>query len=158
MSHQTKKVATLFAVLVVGCGLIGLGARSTGREKADGPASETGVSFLNDPSLSDQTGPALGNGELLLKMMLSVALVAVLAVAAFYVSKKVLPKVTNASGKEIRIVETAYLGPRKTLHLVQVGNQKLLVGSTNETIATLAHIDEAWFDLSKQPVDSAVNL
>jgi flagellar biosynthetic protein FliO len=158
VSNQTKKVAALFAVLVVGGTLVGLAASSADREKTETLAPETDTSFLSDPSLSDQPGSALSNGELFLKMMLSVVLVGVLAVAAFYVSKKVLPKVTNAPGKEIRVVETAYLGPRKTLHLVQVGKQKLLVGSTNETIATLAHIDDAWFDLSKQEVNNAVNL
>ncbi|MBN1359590.1 MAG: flagellar biosynthetic protein FliO [Sedimentisphaerales bacterium] len=158
MNGQRKKVIALFVVLVIGGGLVGLGARTGGREKADTPASESEASFLRDLEISDSSGASLGSRELFFKMMFSVALVAVLAVAAFYLSKKVLPRVTNAPGKEIRIVETAYLGPRKTLHLVQVGNQKLLVGSTNETIATLAHLDEAWFDLSKQEVNSAVNL
>ena len=91
-------------------------------------------------------------------MMFSVAIVAVLAVAAFYLSRKVLPKVTNAPDKEIRVVETTYLGPRKTLHLVQVGNQKLLIGSTNDTITTLARLGDAWLDRSQQELDSAVNL
>ncbi len=158
MSHQKNKVATLFVALVVGGGFVCLGARSTDGEKAAAPVSDTDVSFLSDQDLSDSTGPALGSRELFFKMMLSVALVAVLAVAAFYVSKKILPKVTNAPGKEIRVVETTYLGPRKMLHLVQVGNQKLLVGSTNDTIATLAHIDDAWFDLSKQEMNGVVNL
>ena len=157
MNRQKNKVATLFAVLVVGGGLVCLGARSTDREEAKAPASE-GASFLSDQDLSDSDGPVLGGRQLFFKMMFSVALVAALAIAAFYVSKKVLPRVTNAPGKEIRVVETTYLGPRKMLHLVQVGHQKLLVGSTNETIATLAHIDDAWFDLSKQEVDGAVNL
>ena len=69
-----------------------------------------------------------------------------------------LPKVTHTKGKEIHVIETTFLGPRKMLYLVQVGHQKLLVGSTNETIATLAHIDDAWLELSKQDMDSAVNL
>lgn len=157
MSSQ-KKIVVLVAALAVGSGLVGLGAHSSGRETGDASAARTDASFLSDLNLSEPADAGLGNRALFVKMMLSVALVGVLAVAAFYVSRKVLPKVTHAPGKEIRVLETAYLGPRKTLHLVQVGNQRLLVGSTTETIATLAHIDNAWFDLSKQEVDGAMNL
>ncbi len=158
MNNQKKKVVALLGLVVLGGGLVSLGTRSSGREKAEVAPLQPAPSYLAGLKDPDPARPPLGNGELFSKMMLSVALVGVLAVAAFYVSKKVLPKVTNSPGKEIRIVETAYLGPRKMLHLVQVGNQKLLVGSTNETIATLAHLDDAWFELSKQDVDSAVNL
>jgi flagellar biosynthetic protein FliO len=156
VSGQKKKVAGLFVVLLVGGGWVGLTARSTGEEKANAPAPRADVSFLADPSLSNPAGVGLGSRELFAKMMLSVALVAALAIAAFYVSKKVLPKVTNAPDKEIRVVETAYLGPRKTLHVVQVGNQRLLIGSTNETITTLAHLSDAWLDPSKQETENAV--
>lgn len=158
MNDQRKKVATLLVALVVGGGLVGLAARSTDQEKADAPPSQADASFLTDPNLSNPTGIGLGSGELFSKMMFSVVLVAVLAMAAFYVSKKVLPKVTHMPGKEIHIVETAYLGPRKALHVVQVGSLRLLIGSTNETIATLAHLDDAWLDLSKQETDTMVNL
>jgi flagellar biosynthetic protein FliO len=89
-------------------------------------------------------------------MMFSVALVIVLGVAALYLSKKVLPKVTNAPGKEIHVLETTYLGPRKALHLVEVDNHKLLIGSTNENIATLAHMTDAWLDLSREAIEDTV--
>jgi flagellar biogenesis protein FliO len=149
VNDQRKKVATLLVALVVGGGLVGLAAHSTGQEKADAPPSQADASFLTDHDLSNPTGAGLGSGELFSKMIFSVALVAVLAVAAFYVSKKVLPKVTNTPNKEIHVM---------ALHVVQVGNRKLLIGSTNETIATLAHLDDVWLDLSKQETDSMVNL
>jgi flagellar biogenesis protein FliO len=69
------------------------------------------------------------------------------------VSKKVLPRVTNAAGREIRVVETASLGPRKALHLVEVGGQRLLIASTPDTVTMLAPIGEAWLDISKQQAD-----
>jgi flagellar biogenesis protein FliO len=57
-------------------------------------------------------------------------------------SKKVLPRITNLPGKEIRILETAHLGPRKAVHLVKIGNQRLLIGSTYESISMLADVTE----------------
>lgn len=158
----------MFVVLVVGSGLVGRAAQSAdpnvvpAATSADPNAvsvaiSEATGSFLDDPNLAQQSGLGIDSGKLFVKMMGSVVLVIALAGAALYVSKKVLPKVTNAAGKEIRVVETTYLGPRKALHLVEVGNQKLLIGSTNESIATLAHVGDAWLDLSKQETDQAVS-
>lgn len=157
MDKHNKKILTLFVALVVGGGLAALAARSADSNKVSTTTSETPTSFLNDPNLGQESSLGLDNGQLFLKMMGSVVLVVVLAVAALYLSKKVLPKVTHAASKEIRVVETTYLGPRKALHLVEVGNQRLLIGSTNESIATLAHVGEAWLDLSKQEVDQAVS-
>ena len=157
MNSQKRKVAILFVALVVGGGLVGLAAHSGNPNTASATSSETSHSFLNDSDLNEAPGLGLDNGHLFLKMMGSVVLVIALGATALYLSKKVLPKVTNATGKEIRIMETAYLGPRKALHLVEIGNQKLLIGSTNESIATLAHVGDAWLDLSKQDFDQTVS-
>ena len=147
----------LSAVLLVGGGLTRLGAQTTDPNTCEPPATETQESFLSDTDLGQPSGPNLGSRELFVQMMLSVALVIALAVGALYLSKKVLPKVARVSGKEIRVMETTYLGPRKALHLVQIGDQKLLIGSTNEHIATLAHVGGAWLDLPQQELDPTVN-
>ncbi len=88
-------------------------------------------------------------------MMLSVGLIVGLGAAAFYLSKRVLPKVAHAPGKEIHVLETAYLGPRKTLHLVEVGGQRLLIASTSDCITMLAPIRETWSELSSQELGEA---
>lgn len=157
MNNPNRKMTTLLVALVIGGGLVGWGAHSPQSDEATPAHSPTQESYLSDSDLTQQPGLGLDNGKLFLKMIGSIVLVVALAVAALYVSKKVLPKVTNAAGKEIRVMETAYLGPRKALHLVAIGNQKLLIGSTNENIATLAHIGEPWLDLSKQEIDPTVS-
>jgi flagellar biosynthetic protein FliO len=98
-----------------------------------------------------------GIPALFLRMMISILLVVGLAAGALYLSKKVLPRVARMSAKEIRIVETVYLGPRKALHLVEVGHHKLLIGSTPENITPLATVSDAWLDLSKPLADDMVN-
>jgi flagellar protein FliO/FliZ len=111
-------------------------------------------------AVPDQVGDGLGRGELFLKMMFSVVLVLVLGAAAVYMSKKVLPRITNLPGKEIRILETAHLGPRKAVHLLRIGNQRLLIGSTNESITMLADVTEQdepdFVDSSSQQIDACV--
>ncbi|NIR11629.1 MAG: hypothetical protein GTN82_39950, partial [Candidatus Aminicenantes bacterium] len=83
-----------------------------------------------------------------------VVLVAVLGVAAVYASKKLLPKITNLPGKEIHIAETVHLGPRKTVHLLRIGKQWLLIGSTNENITKLADVTDALTDLHAKEMET----
>ena len=125
---------------------------------ADGPKSnkstfKTDSLFANDPNFANRAGDKLGIGELSYKMLISVLLVVVLGAAAIYVSKKLLPRITNLPGKEIRLVETVHLGPRKAVHLLKIGNQKLLIGSTSERITKLADVTDGLMDFSSQETD-----
>lgn len=114
-----------------------------------GSKSQAGSLFANDPN-SGKPSSSAGSRELFYKMLLSVLLVVALGVAAIYVSKKLLPRITNLPGKEIRIVETVHLGPRKAVHLLEVGDRRLLIGSTNENITKLADVTSALTDLTAQ--------
>ena len=111
-----------------------------------------------DSNSPGQLGSSPGIPALFFRMMVSIVLVVGLGVAALYVSKKVLPRVARMSAKEIRIVETVYLGPRKALHLVEVGHHRLLIGSTHENITPLATVSDDWLDLPKSSADDMVNL
>jgi len=151
-ARRVAGIPLLCLLLLVGTGGILLTSRQTGAvegQQSDGPMVRPfdGTSaFFGDPNAVPAVSPGLGNGELFLKMMFSVVLVLGLGGAALYLSKKVLPRVAQASGKEIHILETAYLGPRKMLHLVEVGGRQLLLASTNETITMLASVSCAWSD------------
>lgn len=91
--------------------------------------------------------------ELFLKMMAAVLIVVALGIAAIYVSKKYLPKITNLPGRRIHVVETVSLGPRKALHLLQIGHQTLLIGSTSEGITALADVTDAVTRLSSEEAE-----
>lgn len=110
--------------------------------------------FASDPNFSKRPGNSSGSKELFFKMMLSVLLVVVLGAAAIYISRKLLPRITNLPGKEIRIAETVHLGPRKTVHLLKIGNQWLLIGSTSESITKLADVTDALADLPAKEMDA----
>jgi len=160
----------LCLLLVLGGGWVGLASRYGGDRNsiADGAsqtadssrAAEPQSAIVNPPwddsNLVSSANAGLGSKELFLKMMLSVGLVIGLGIAALYLSKKVLPRVTNAPGKEIHVLETAYLGPRKALHLVEVANQRLLIASTHENVTMLTHVSDGWLDASRQEVDDMV--
>jgi flagellar biosynthetic protein FliO len=70
-----------------------------------------------------------------------VLLVISLGAAVIYLSKKLLPRL-NLPGKRIQVSETVHLGPRKAIHLIKIGKQTLLIGSTNENITKLADVTD----------------
>ena len=103
-----------------------------------GLASEDNSLFANDQDFFGKSEYNPVSGEFSVRAILAILFVLVLFVAAIYVSKKLLPRITNLPGKEIRIVETVHLGPRKAVHLLEIENRRFLIGSTNENITKLA--------------------
>ena len=180
MIDQRKKMALLCLLLVISGGWIAFASRSGasgGNAQSGLPASTP--SFQSDPRPDSTPGLGLGNregspsalgkSELFLRMMLSVGLVIGLGGIALVLSKRALPRMVRCGGKEIHIRETAYLGPRKALHLVEVGSQRLLIASTHDRITMLAPVSDAWLgvsntedcageslDLSQRGLDEAV--
>jgi len=63
---------------------------------------------------------------------------------ALFVLKKLLPRIRCAPHKRISVLETAYLGSRKAVHLLQVGSVKLLVASSPEGVVRLDDVTRAF--------------
>lgn len=100
-----------------------------------------------EPNFTVGQGNNIGVSGLLYKMILMVLAVIVLGLAVIYLSKKMLPKF-NLPGKRIQVIEAVHLGPRKSLHLIKVGQKTLLIGSTNENISHLADLTNHILDVS----------
>ncbi len=148
---------TALMVLALGSQAVGQADPPIGPNDANSPM-ESVVPANPDANAADPFSGSAGMPNLLPRMILSIVLVMGLGVAALFLSKKVLPRVTRGSAKEIRVVETIYLGPRKALHLVEVGHRKLLIGSTNESITPLATLSDEWLDMPKSAADDIVSL
>lgn len=68
---------------------------------------------------------------------------AIILAAAYYVTKYLSKKSLNhGKNKNLKIVETAAIGIDKNLILVKVGEQYLLLGSTQRNISLLSVIDQ----------------
>lgn len=156
MAQYKKKIVTFLAVVALGGGALAVWpAQSTEPEPVtENSKFKADSLFANDLNLLTKRADNPGSREMFLKMILAVLLVIVLGAAAIYISKKLLPKLANLPGKEIRIIETVYLGPRKAVHLLKIGNQWLLIGSTNENITQLADVTDALADLSTQETEA----
>jgi len=106
--------------------------------------------FTNNTNFPFKNPSSFGNNQLVYKFIFSIFLVIALGAIAFYLSRKFGPKITKLSGKKIKIIETIYLGQKKTLHLVKIGNREILIGSTNENISMLADVTDDSVNLSEK--------
>ena len=153
MVRYRKKIVVFSITVVLGSGVLLLcsgqspidetelvSAKAEAVAGEENSKSKSGSLFKNDPSFSMGKGDRPGARKLFFKFMVAVLFLVVLGAGAIYVSKKFLPKIANLPGKEIRIAETVYLGQRKAVHLLEIGNRRLLIGSTNENITRLADL------------------
>lgn len=108
---------------------------------SQGPASQP-MSLWDEFNQGRKLGSDGDTTSTLLKMLAYVAVILVIGAAAIWITKRVLPRLTAAGGRgrDLAVVETTHLGPRKTLHVVEVGSRRFLLGSTRERISMLAEV------------------
>lgn len=97
------------------------------------------LSDANQPTHPETSGA-------LRTLMISIVVLIVIGTLAIYASKKWLPKICLAKGKHISVLENVQLAPHRAIHLVQVGSQRFLVGSSNESVRMLADVTLALTD------------
>ena len=78
--------------------------------------------------------------KVLWKMLASALVILVVGAAALIVTRRLLPRLRAAGGRKISVLETAHIGPRRAVHLVQVGRRQFLLGSTREGIGMLSEV------------------
>ncbi len=145
ITHNKRIIVLLIVVWLSGSIISACCAQSAVDGSIKSPSDKSASSlFTNDPNFWAGTGGDISTRELFYKMMLAVLLVVVLGTAAIYISKKFVPRITNLSGKKIQVFETVHLGPRKAVHLIKIGNRRLLIGSTNESITKLADVTDTF--------------
>jgi len=77
-----------------------------------------------------------------------------LVVAAALKKFSLLQRPLLGARRSIRILETAYLGPKQSLALIQAGRDVLLIGLTQQTITLLTKIERA--SLSADPASDVL--
>jgi len=104
----------------------------------DGPPNETVATEKGDgdrlTSGGDDPSSLLGH------TLAAIVVILILGGAALFVIKRLLPKLGVTQGRRIHLVETVYVGPRKTLHVVQVGDRTLLLSGTREQLRLVADV------------------
>ncbi|HIJ80616.1 MAG TPA: flagellar biosynthetic protein FliO, partial [Desulfuromonadales bacterium] len=78
------------------------------------------------------------------QMIAALAMVVGLILVTWYFSGKLmrgLPTGNPLSGKHIRLIESRYLGPKKSLVLIEVGGEYLLLSSSDNQLRLIKQID-----------------
>ncbi len=96
----------------------------------DLPARRLGPRHEFDPS------------SLMGQSLAAVLIILVLGGIALYVVKRVLPRLGIAQGRRVQVIETVYLAPRASLHVVQALGRTLLVASGKEGLSLLADLTD----------------
>jgi flagellar biogenesis protein FliO len=144
MKNNAKTVVILLSVLLTAAAQAstpaGAGASAATAPNEAPAAGLPSHSFANDSNFTFGTGGRLETGGMFWRMMLAVLLVLALGAAAYYVSKKLGPRIANVPGRQIHLTETFYLGSKKTLHLIKVGDKNILIAATPTSITAIAEL------------------
>ena len=70
----------------------------------------------------------------------TVGVVVVVGGGSLLIITQFIPRLAVSPGKTISVVEYVYLGPRLTVHLVDVAGQRFLLSSTRDRISMLAEV------------------
>lgn len=95
-------------------------------------------------SAADSSGQEFSFLSSFLQMIAALALVIGLILVTWHFSGKIIkgmPFGRQILSKHIRLVETRYLGPKKSLLLVEVGGEYLLLSSSDNGLTLIKQID-----------------
>lgn len=147
-----KNKIYLVGILLVFC-LAGQWLLRTGQATADSPESQKSptldISKQNESLLSaaEQTAESQDSDDLrrqLIRQLITmIVFVALIGFGVWWFAKRYSKGLMGGKGKLVTVTETVPLGPRKMVHILQIGSRKLLLGSTSDSIRFLADVTEA---------------
>jgi flagellar biosynthetic protein FliO len=98
-----------------------------------------GGSGDNTPNKADPLNdPALLAASVFLRLIV----VLLVMVAAFWILRRIQGNGWKGAHRQLQVLETTHLTPRRTIHLIQIGDRKLLIGATDQSISLLTELDE----------------
>ena len=92
------------------------------------------------------------------------AFVKLIAVLLLIVSSSVIfrrwlqPNLSGKSARQMRLMETIRLSPKQALHVVMIGDQKLLIGATDQNISLIAPVEESLVPVSVEETQPQAGL
>ncbi len=114
------------------------------------PSKSSDQSDKKPDILRDSNLPSSGFAEAFIRMLLVLgSIIAVLLLLRIFLPRFLNPKKSHPSSNLIQVVDTHQLEPRKTLYLVKVADQYILIGSTGDRLTNLTgqSIDPRKLDL-----------
>ncbi len=139
---------------------IGLEAGEVGSEQTT--TDELSSAQLTEPYADNLYADSVAAGDasgvsmvaVILKLGLGLGVVILLVWGSVAVLRKSsLGKQFSANTGRIRVLERSYLGPKKSICLVRIGQRALALGVTEGSITTLAQLDDEDLPAVTDPVD-----
>ncbi|MHC4835115.1 MAG: FliO/MopB family protein [Planctomycetota bacterium] len=149
MKKRIALLTGLLAISIVGQLLLRpcLGGETNSDEQTLAQEQEKTLELTNTSDLfnedSDDSKFKDSQDDLYRQLMMMIAFVAVIGAGVWFFCKKMPGRWNTAKGKNITVTETVHLGPRKLLHIVQVGTKQYLLSSTSESIRLLTDVTES---------------
>jgi len=132
-------VAIVVAVAL--CGVVLIATQNGG--VAAQPSGE-GLTATGEAS-SGATGTGIGSAYgSLVKMIVALVVVIACIYGGMFLLGRVLGKRGKGvnSGRNLEVLESTYVGPKKTVSLVRIGEKAVLVGVTDNGISLLTQLDQ----------------
>jgi len=164
----SQTVARRIATAVIMAVVAGSAVTSHAGDEGDRPEAETQPSVKKDvivgrpttvPAATSQPAPTsrpaipirqpLGGGRpkplstgpgTVSYLFASVLVILILGGIAVVVVRKVLPRLNITPTRHIRVIETAYISPKKVLHLVEIGSQAFLVAGNRDSVTAITQV------------------
>ena len=89
---------------------------------------------------SDRVKPLSTGPGTISYLFASVFVILLLGGIAIVVVRKVLPRLNITPARHIRVVETAYISPKKVLHLVEIGPQAFLLAGNRDSVTAVVEV------------------
>jgi flagellar biogenesis protein FliO len=140
--QKNVKIVALIAAAVITLAAP-LVSRCIGTKEQAPEAEQIQPLLKKDPNFTFGTDQQIDTSRMYWKLLTAVGMVLVLGAAALYVSKKLGTKIPmyRGSGREMQIAETLYLGSRKAVHLIKIGDERILIATTPTTVTGIAKFD-----------------
>jgi flagellar biogenesis protein FliO len=136
-----KRLKTVLIALALLAGIIFIGSLSRKHNDTVAYAGKTLETQNTGQNLNFPTSQYSSTG-IYFRLLFAIVLVAAMGFGVYWMSRYFACKVRGGKAGRIEILETTYLAARKTLHLVKIGNRTFLIGSTNDSIRSLAELGD----------------
>jgi flagellar protein FliO/FliZ len=145
MNKQTRRTVILTTV-ILGFAVLGLIATNSFQSGKDRTAAESLGQVMQDATPNQATSGDPGSPLwAIVKLLSALAIVIAALYGGLYLLKRMMMTRRTASARQaaLEVIESAYVGPKKTVSLVRVGNKAVLVGVTDQQISMLTELSPA---------------
>lgn len=140
---KLKKRSQFLTMLIIAAALVGVLVLNTNFVTAE--ESFTAKKAVTEKAQTEEKYGGFASDALpsLLKVGFALLVVVIAIYAGIYLLKKMMGKKYSGNKKNniLEVLETTYIGPKKTISLIKVADKSVLVASTESQISMLTEMD-----------------